>query len=111
MTYEELLRENQELKKIIAELREEIAELKKIIYGRKSEKIPTVKRELGYKPSAAETRAKRKVAKQKRKELPIITIPCEIPQEEKVCPKCGGSNFKKVGDGKISLLKEYVPAK
>ena len=42
----------------------------------------------------------------------LVTRRIEHPvrEEQKVCPKCGGHNFTKLADGKMTEIYELVPA-
>jgi transposase len=95
----------------IAHLENEIKELKRIIYGRRSEKMPKVPHKTRDPVDAEailETRALRRIS---RSLLPEVHHMHHVKDEAKLCPKCGSSELKKVGDGKVSMLLEYVPAR
>ena len=34
-----------------------------------------------------------------------------MPDEDRRCPKCGGTNLRSLGEGKTSVVYEYVPSK
>lgn len=47
---------------------------------------------------------------EKKRQLVTRRIEHKVPDEEKVCPKCGGHDFAKLGDGKLTEEYELVPA-
>lgn len=94
----------------IALLEAEIKELKRLIYGKRSEKMPSVKKELKVPTdleSAQETRAQRRA---ERNQLPEVRYEHQVKAQDKHCPKCGSDELKKLGEGKISTVIEYIPA-
>jgi transposase len=57
----------------------------------------------------AALQARRENAEKKR-QLATRRIEHKIHDEEKVCPKCGGHDFSRLGDGKMTEEYELVPA-
>ena len=55
--------------------------------------------------------AKRRANAEKKKALPTREIVHKVPEERKVCPKCGGHDFAPLGKGKVTVVYEYVPAR
>jgi transposase len=47
---------------------------------------------------------------EKKRQLVTRRIEHKVPDEKKVCPKCGGHDFSKLGEGAMSELFELVPA-
>lgn len=97
----------------------ENAELKRLVFGKKSERIPVMDREVRKrrKKSAKATRADKKRSKEKRRknreikrELPTEDVFHGVPEEECRCPKCGGESYKDLGEGEISFEYEFIPA-
>src|SRR5271163_3180018 len=43
--------------------------------------------------------------------IPEVRYQHAVADSEKLCPKCGGRDFKKVGEGKISTLIELIPGR
>jgi transposase len=106
-----------ELERLVSrthELEERLAMLERMLFARKTEKMPSVDRELRdrgeIKSDPGASAKKRKKNAAARKELPSQEIRHSVPDDQKVCPKCGGSDFRPLGSGKSSVLWEYVPA-
>jgi transposase len=99
----------------IAQLEQTIAHLQRHIFGRRSEKMPSVTSELqrcgAIVTDAEETLAKRRQAAQKKRTLPSREIHHRVREEQKRCPKCGGHDFTPLGDGKVTEVYEYIPAR
>ncbi len=88
--------------------------LQRHVFGKRSEKItplPTAIRD----PARAEAdriaalRTRRENAEKKRR-LVTRKIEHKVREDQKVCPKCGGHDFSKLGEGAMSELFELVPA-
>lgn len=93
----------------IEELSRRIEQLERMLYGKRSEKIPTTKNTIVSGLAAVqETRALRRKSKNL---LPEVRHVHEVKEEAKLCPRCGSHKLKKVGDGRVSTLIEYVPAR
>ncbi|WP_237081087.1 IS66 family transposase [Myxococcus xanthus] len=68
---------------------------------------------------ADSTAARAEAAKQKRREratrkaeeAPAREIRHAVPSEERQCPACGGDELKPLGQGRTSVVYEYVPAR
>ena len=96
----------------LADVREELAALKKKLFGKSSEKMPPMDREVrrGRKPDKAAQAKARLENEQKRLELQTEFVPAPVPDEAKRCPRCAdGGRFDEVGDGKHTSILEYVP--
>jgi transposase len=103
-----------ELKGQLAQLQEVVQKLQRHVFGQRSEKMPPVAQELRRKGITSADReaalAKRRENAEKKKALPAREILHKIPEEKKVCPKCGLSVFKPLGPGKRTTIYEHVPA-
>ncbi len=103
-----------ELKGQLAQLQDVVEKLQRHVFGQRSEKMPPVAQELRRKGVTTADReaglAKRRENAEKKKALPAREIPHKIPEEKKVCPKCGRSIFKPLGPGKSTTIYEHVPA-
>ena len=98
----------------IAALEAQVAKLTKMIFGKKSEKMPPTNKEIakqnGDKADPEKTKQRRKqrdeLRKQKARE---VEIKHELPEAEKHCPSCPQQPLNFVGT-KESVLWEFVPA-
>ena len=91
-------------------LEAELKALKRLIFGKRSEKMPPIKTAAkgpADPETAKKTRAKRRAA---RKDIPEVRYEHKVKDCDKHCPKCGSNDLKTLGEGKISTLIEYVPA-
>ncbi len=95
----------------------ELAELRRLVFGQKSERMPSVQSELKKRRTAKQKKADREKTKQKRdatrkakQELPTETIRHDLDEENLCCPHCGGSDFVDLPD-EISCEYEFVPAR
>src|SRR5258707_6498582 len=99
----------------IAQLEQTVTNLQRHIFGRRSEKMPSVATELqrcgAIAVDAEETLAKRREAAKKKRTLPSREIHHRVREEQKSCPKCGGHDFTHLGDGKVTEVYEYIPAR
>jgi len=102
----------------ILELEAENAELKRMLFGHKSERMCTVDEELKKKRknSRADKARRRQAAKEKRREnaeakkkLPEEEVVHQVPEQDQVCPHCGGTKFDDLGEGEVSYEYEWVP--
>lgn len=93
---------------------QEIAQLKKALIGPKSErsKMPSVDSGLGKPPSSAQNRqARRRERAQRKQKLETIRIEHKVPDAQRACPACGGDTLSALGEGRTTVVYEYVPAK
>ena len=94
------------------------AELRRMLFGQKSERMPSIKREVKKKKSSPEeekkrqkrAQAKRKKNRQKKKEVDTVDVNHEIEQEL-ICPECGGTQFVDINEGEVTYEYEYVPGR
>ena len=113
-TLEELRTSNTRLAEDNSALKVLVEGLQRQVFGRKSEKIPPVDRELrkanGTSDPAAAAAARKKNS-ETRKALPEKQFVHQVREEQRRCPKCGGHDFRPVGKGKETVVYEYVPAR
>lgn len=98
----------------IAELEATKAKLQKIIFGKKSEKMPRPNAEIakqdGLKTDPEKTKKKRKARDELRKQKAAnVQIKHELPEIKHRCPNCKEQELKESGT-KESVLWEFVPA-
>ena len=106
----QLMKENAELRAEIAALREELAQLKRMLFGKKSEKIPSVSKEFraSKKPSADEESA----AVRKPEVIEVRhEVAATLPEDQRRCPHCHQLAEKPLGEGKVSTVQDYVPVR
>ncbi len=91
-----------------------VEKLQRHIFGKRSEKMPSVA-QATRDPATAEAeriaalQTRRENAEKKRR-LVTRRLEHKVSEEKKVCPKCGGRDFSKLGDGKMTELYELIPA-
>lgn len=101
------------LQDTLAKVQQELASLTRRVLGPKSEKMPPVQEELRAEtPVAWEAvvKKRRERALQKAK-LQTETEVFRVPEEDRRCPKCGGTDLKAVGKGAESTIYDYRPAR
>ncbi|HET7549228.1 MAG TPA: IS66 family transposase [Usitatibacter sp.] len=105
--------EAEALRDQVATLQAQLEKLSRHVFGRRSEKVTPISEELRKrKPrTREETAEERRAKREQRKELPTETIVHKVPAEQRRCPKCGGEKFKPLGEGKQTVMYEYVPAR
>ena len=96
--------ERQEQTEVMAAMNAEFEVLKRQVFGRKSEKIPPVERELRKrnKPDPAKAAERRRQNKdKKRKKAPKVRVDHKVDLSGPDCPKCGvrRDRFQPVGEG------------
>lgn len=98
---------------LISGMQSQLEKLTRHVFGTRSEKVTPVSEELRKKkPRPPEATAEeRREKRAKRAELPTEVVHHPVPPEARRCPKCGGSDFKAVGDGKKTTVFDYVPAR
>ncbi|NOJ79204.1 IS66 family transposase [Myxococcus xanthus] len=109
--------EAEELKERLTSLEAKMATLERHVFGRRTEKLPTVAAEL--RGDADATAAQAEAAKKKRREraarkaeeAPSREIRHAVPAEERHCPACGGEDLRPLGKGRTSVLFEHIPAR
>ena len=113
------------LKALIEGLQQELArkdarieQLLRTIYGRKSEQVPDPKREARKRVTSKRTPEEREAARQEarektrkqRAELPFVEKKISVPDEDRVCEACGGTDLHALGEGEVSEQIEFIPA-
>ncbi|NRD62946.1 IS66 family transposase [Corallococcus exiguus] len=109
--------EAEELKERLTSLEAKMATLERHVFGRRAEKLPPVATQL--RKDADSTAARAEAAKKKRQEratrkaeeAPAREIRHAVPPDERHCPACGSEDLKPLGQGRTSVVYEYVPAR
>ncbi len=89
-----------------------MAAMERRILGPKSEKLPPMDREVRKERPAdpAATQAtRRKNAELRATRVVSEDVPHKVPDTERTCPKCNGSDLRPVGAGKVTVVLDYVP--
>jgi transposase len=107
-----------ELKDRLAQLEALVAGLQRQVFGKKTEKMASVDAELrkareqqGQAPDPDKGKAKRKANAETRANLPTEEVEHKVPEDQKLCPKCGGTDFRALSKGDESVVYHYIPAR
>jgi transposase len=107
---EALVKQGEQLTQIQAT----VEKLQRHVFGRRSEKMPGVADAIRDPDRAnAERIAAQQLRREnaeKKRQLVTRRIEHKVPDELKICPKCGGHDFTRLGDGKMTEEYELVPA-
>jgi len=98
----------------ITQIQGTVDKLQRHVFGKRSEKMPAVAQAI-RDPDRAEAERiaalqTRRENAEKKRQLVTRRIEHKVPEEQKTCPKCGGHDFTRVGDGKMTEEYELVPA-
>lgn len=111
---EKLEAEVRDLRGELASMQGTLEKLQRHVFGKRSEKITPLATAL-RDPARAEAdriaalQTRRENAEKKR-QLVTRRIEHKVRDDQKTCPKCGGHDFSKLGDGLMTELYELVPA-
>lgn len=85
--------------------------LKRRVFGKKSEKMPSIERQLRKtkKADPDATRQKRRAASEQKEQLRTERTVIPVPPAQRSCPACGSGELRPIGGGKESTIYEYVP--
>jgi len=101
---------------ILEQQRVELAELRRMMFGKRSEKIPPLEQEArrrskkGSAKDSQATQAKRRQRRKQRKQLPAEDKKHDVPDAACHCPHCQGP-FRDFGEGEVSYEIDFVPAR
>jgi transposase len=90
---------------------EQLDALKQKIFGKSSEKMPPMEREVrrGEQPDPAKALLKRRAnAELRAAKIKTEVVDVPVSETQRHCPKCDGNHFTKLGDGKPSQVTEYI---
>ena len=98
----------------VAELKALVAKLTRQIYGKRTEKMPSMKRELKKQEDSAVKAALAKERRKKREEVrkegaTTVQIQHPLPESQNACPHCLKKALRLAGK-KESVLLEFVPS-
>jgi transposase len=99
------------LKTDLEQVKAELEGLKRRVYGRKSEKMPPMGREVrrGRKGDRSESLRKRRENALAKEKLVGEQVAVPVPEPERSCPQCQRRDLRPVGAGKTSTVYDYVP--
>ena len=91
-----------------------MASLERHVFGKKAERLPTVREQLRGERSEQEAAAQTQAALQKRRERATLKLEQAltrevhhaVPQQQRQCPACGSQELKPLGQGRTSVLYE-----
>lgn len=90
---------------------EQLDALKQKIFGKSTEKMPPMEREVrrGEQPDPAKSLLKRRAnAEIRAAKIKTEVVDVPVPAADRHCPQCGGNDFAKLGEGKPSSVTDYV---
>ena len=91
----------------LEKMRAQLDVLTRAGFGKKSEKMPSLAREVGKKPTRTETTKKRAELAAEKKKLPAEPVEHKVPDNERACPACKAE--AKPAGTKTSDEYDYVP--
>lgn len=98
----------------LTQIQATVEKLQRHVFGKRSEKMPRIADAIRDPDRAnAERIAAQQLRREnaeKKRQLVTRRVDHEVPEEQEVCPKCGGHDFTKLGDGKMTEEYELVPA-
>ncbi|HYD53174.1 MAG TPA: IS66 family transposase [Gemmatimonadaceae bacterium] len=91
-----------------------VDKLQRHVFGKRSEKMPAVAEAI-RDPDRAEAERiaalqTRRENAEKKRQLVTRRVEHKVPDDQKVCPNCGGHEFSRIGDGRMTEEYELVPA-
>lgn len=101
-----------ELEEQVQILTAQVQFLEKRILGPKSERMPEIARQLKPEDAEAAREAALKLRRLRaalKEKLATEKIHHPVEPEKRTCPKCGRTHLAPLGDGKKSVIFEYVP--
>jgi transposase len=98
----------------LAAVQSTIEKLQRHVFGKRSEKMPSVSKEIRDPARAEAERLEalqtRRENAEKKRQLVTRRVEHKVAEEKKVCLKCGGHDFTRLGDGRMTELYELLPA-
>jgi transposase len=111
---EKLEVEVRDLRSELTSVQATMEKLQRHVFGKRSEKMPPVAEAI-RDPARAEAERvaalqTRRENAEKKRQLVTRKIEHKLRDDQKVCPKCGGHDFTRLGDGLMTELYELIPA-
>ncbi|WNG33083.1 transposase [Archangium violaceum] len=110
--------EAEELRERLTALEAKTATLERHVFGRKAERLPGIQQLLQREQADEDTEARRQQALTKRREraarraeAPTRQVHHLVPEEQRKCPACGNDELKELGQGRTTVVYEYIPAR
>lgn len=110
--------EAEELRQRQVVLEAKVAALEKRVFGKKSERMPTVQQQLRHQQAGADSETRRQQALEKRRQraarraqAPTREVHHLVPEAQRICPACGSDELKALGQGRTTQVYEYIPAR
>jgi len=110
--------EAEELRQRVTSLEAKTAVLERHVFGRKRERLPGVEQQLRREQAGEDTQVRRQQALDKRREraarraeAPTREVHHPVPEAQRVCPACGGDELEPLGQGRTTVVYEYIPAR
>jgi transposase len=91
----------------LEKMRAQLEALTRAVFGKKSEKMPSLAREVGKKPTRAETTKKRAEIAAEKSKLPTEIVEHKVADAQRACPTCDVE--AKPAGMKTSEEYDYVP--
>ena len=96
----------------VQRLNDRIAAMERQLFGKKSEKMPPMVREVRKArpadPESGKQRRRENALAKTKLESEIVEVP--VPAEARACPCCGKDKLKTVGNGTPSVVYDFVAA-
>jgi len=110
--------EAEELRERVTALEAKTAVLERHVFGRKTERLPGIEQQLRREQAGEDTEARRQRALDKRRqraarraETPTREVHHPVCEAQRICPACGGDELKPLGQGRTTVVYEYIPAR
>ena len=88
-----------------------VDKLQRHVFGKRSEKITPIDREVrkGKPTDRAKVNSRRRANADEKRQLTKRRIEHKVAENDRICPKCGGTDLRPLGPGKETTVFEYVP--
>ncbi len=95
----------------VEKLRHEVAQLRKQHYGPRTEKTKMPRVDPGTTSTPEQRLEKRRANAKDKAQIQTVRTEHKVPAEQRVCPKCGNEHLKPIGEGRVTTVFEFVPAR